>query len=363
MKTNRERKVYLAIDAHAGHCVLGVMREDGEWLGEERFATNAKELIDRVEKVNASEKELTFEEGPMAQWMAEALRGRVKRLVVCDPRENALIARSAKKRDGWDVRALCRLLRLGELKEVYHGEGMERATFKAAVQHYLGMRDEVVRLKNRIKSRCRRFGVMEVAGKRLYALRERSHQITRMPEGSPRNQVGGLLRMLDAGVEEQKRALQEVERLGSAYAEIKEFKKMTGIGPVGAHVFDAYIQTPDRFKSAARLWSYCRLGISERSSDGKPLGYQRLDRNGNAELKMMSYHAWKAAVATKRPNEVKAFYEASLKRTFDRRHARLNTQRKILAVLWTLWRKRASYEAEHFSGNQDRRENGVGSAA
>jgi len=106
---------------------MGVMREDGEWVGEERFVTSAKELIHRVEEVDASEKELTFEEGPMAQWMAEALRGRVKRLLVCDPRENALIARSAKKRDDWDVRALCRLLRLGELKEVYHPEEMERA--------------------------------------------------------------------------------------------------------------------------------------------------------------------------------------------------------------------------------------------
>ena len=83
MKTNHEKKVYLAVDAHAGHCVIwlaarrklpptgcglhrhflhgvayplwplesishpdcvmGVMRKDGEWLGEERFLTSAKE--------------------------------------------------------------------------------------------------------------------------------------------------------------------------------------------------------------------------------------------------------------------------------------------------------------------------------
>ena len=43
MKTSHEKKVYLAVDAHAGHCVMGVMRKDGEWLGEERFLTSAKE--------------------------------------------------------------------------------------------------------------------------------------------------------------------------------------------------------------------------------------------------------------------------------------------------------------------------------
>lgn len=67
-------------------------------------------------------------------------------------------------------------------------------------------------------------------------------------------------------------------------------------------------------------------------------------------------------MATRRPNEVKAFYEASLQRTFDRRHARLNTQRKILAVMWALWRKEARYQAEKFSGGQIRRGTEVGIA-
>lgn len=267
MKTTRAvkkaGKVYLAIDAHAGHCVLGVMQEDGEWLGEERFATSAQNLIERVEAAPGSEKELTFEEGPMAQWMAEALRGRVQRLVVSDPRENALIARSARKRDGWDVRALCRLLRLGELREVFHNADAPRAIFKSAVQHYLSVRETVVRMKNQIKSLCRRFGVLEVAGKKLYSLRERKAQLERLPCGSPRNQVSGWLRQLDVALEEQKRALQEVQELGAVYPEIAEFQKITGVGPVGAHVFDAFVQTPHRFGSVGQLWRYCRLGITQ----------------------------------------------------------------------------------------------------
>ena len=35
--------------------------------------------------------------------------------------------------------------------------------------------------------------------------------------------------------------------LGRRYPEIGEFMKMPGVGPVGAHVFAAFIQTPHRF--------------------------------------------------------------------------------------------------------------------
>ena len=40
-------------------------------------------------------------------------------------------------------------------------------------------------------------------------------------------------------------------------------------------------------------------------------------------------------------NEVSRFYEASLAHTgYNVTRARLNTQRKILAVLWSIWKRR-----------------------
>ena len=57
-------------------------------------------------------------------------------------------------------------------------------------------------------------------------------------------------------------------RLRNKYPEIKQFMKMPGIGPVGAHVFGAFIQTPHRFATKQKLWKCCRLGIVEHSSAG-----------------------------------------------------------------------------------------------
>jgi transposase len=42
---------------------------------------------------------------------------------------------------------------------------------------------------------------------------------------------------------------------------------------------------PERFKTKFKLFKYARLSITDRSSDGTPLGYQRLDRAGNRELR------------------------------------------------------------------------------
>ena len=82
------------------------------------------------------------------------------------------------------------------------------------------------------------------------------------------------------------------------------------MGPIGAHTFDAYIQTPHRFAKRNRLWRYCRLAVTDRSSDGKPLGYKRLDKSGVGELKALSHRAFMSAM--KSDNEVKRFYLQSL---------------------------------------------------
>ena len=89
--------------------------------------------------------------------------------------------------------------------------------------------------------------------------------------------------------------------------------------------------------------------MTERTSDGKPLGYKRLEKSGLGELKAVSHRAFMAAM--KGDNDVKRFYLASLKRTHDAVHARLNTQRKILGTMYSLWKKGASYQSRLFLGS------------
>jgi len=107
---------------------------------------------------------------------------------------------------------------------------------------------------------------------------------------------------------------------------------------IGAARFSASIQTPDRFSSKRKLWRYCRLGITERSSDGKRLGPKRLDHTGLGRLKDVSRKAFISALHTRSDNAFKRSYQRALARTHNATHARLTTQRKILAVLRAMWK-------------------------
>ena len=93
------------------------------------------------------------------------------------------------------------------------------------------------------------------------------------------------------------------------------------------------------------------LGVTNRSSDAKPIGRRRLDRSGNTALKNMSYRSWLGAMNCRQPNEVQHYFDSSLSRTHNRTHARLNTQRKILTCLWTIWKNNTPYSATGFLGS------------
>ncbi len=342
------RKItYLGMDLHAKTCTLGQMDDDGSFRGNMEFPTSENNITHALKSIKAKEKYLTIEAGPLTYWAAQVANPFVSQVIVCDPRENALIYKSPYKKDKVDTRKLCRLLRLGELNHVYLPENDDRALFKAAAQHYLDLRSQLIRLKQKIKAMYRYWGIINVFTDTVYSKTGRDKYIEQVKHLPVRNQLKRLYYLMDQTEAMRKSALKSMKQLGRKHVEIREFMKIPGIADIGAHVFDAFIQTPHRFAKKNRLWKYCRLSITDRSSDGKPLGFQRIDRAGVGELKALSYRAFMTAM--KSDNEVKRFYLSSLKRTHSRKHARLNTQRKILSVMYSIWKKGAAYRPEFFA--------------
>ena len=344
------RKIaYLAMDLHAKSCTLGHMDEDGSFRGSLEVPTSESNIIHMLKSVKAKQKYLTIEEGSLTYWAAQVANPYVSQVIACDPRENALIYKSPQKKDKVDTKRLCRLLRLGELKHVYHPENDDRAIFKAAAQHYLDLRNQLTRLKQKIKAMYRHWGVINVFTDAVYSSSGRDKYLEQVKHRPIRHQLKRLCYLMDQTEAMRKSAFKSMKQLGRNYAEIHEFVKIPGIADISAHIFDAFIQTPHRFARKSRLWKYCRLSITDRSSAGKPLGFQRIDQHGVGELKALSYRAFMAAM--KGDNEVKRFYLDSLKRTHSRKHARLNTQRKILSAMYSIWKKGVAYQPELFSGS------------
>jgi len=337
---------YLGMDVHQNHCVLGEMDSTGEFRGTSTFPTSETRIVNALESIKAKEKVLTLEEGNLARWVAQVASPYVTEVLVCDPKENALIYKGSHKEDKIDTRKLCRLLRIGELKRVYQAETDERAIFKAAARHYMDLRKQQITLKQKIKAMYTYWGVINVAGEAVYSMKKRHEYLKEVKHLGIRNQIDNLYALMDQTESMQAKALKAMKDMGRRYPEIKQFKKIPGVGEIVSHIFDAFIQTPERFADKRKVWGYCRLGVTDRSSDGKPLGYKRLDRSGIPELKGLFYQAWMSALNGE--NEVRQFYSNSLKRTYNRVHARLNTQRKIIAVMYGMWKRGEAYRPQLF---------------
>jgi len=343
--------LYAALDLHSATSVLGSMDHDGNALGRMRFPTEAETLKQTVAWLVKKHRRvhLTLEAGALSRWAAGIVRPLVERLIICDPRHNRLINTNPNKRDELDVEGMCLLLRVGKLKEVWMGADRTREIYRALVYELLNWRDAQRELKALIKARYRGWGVLRLNGLKVFSKTGRDEYLAQLPGEEERRMIQRLYRQHDHAIAQWKETLEEIERVGGEFWEVREFERIPGIGPIAAHVFSAIIERPERFATKFKLWKYSQLSITDRSSDGKPLGYQRLDRRGNRELKNLSYHAWRTACkSTTGPNAIKSFYQASRQRTHDVRHARLNTQRKILEAMWNVWRRRQPFDPNKF---------------
>jgi transposase len=341
---------WLGLDAHSKNCVLGHLDDQGTELNWWQFATQPQQLLKHVQAIPAPDKRLMLEESNLARWIGQLLKPLVKQLVVCDARRNRLISQDAHKHDRRDAFALARLLRLNEFKPVWQPTDDQRVLFKRTAKAYENAVLRQTRLKLQLKSLFQHWGLFP-AGVTVYSKPGRVAWLKQMPYDTLRSQALLLYELLDQALTGQSQVRRLMCQTGRTFPEIQRLRTVPGIGLVGSHLFVAYVQDPKRFATFSRLTRYCRLGIRDRTSDNKPLGFEQLDRQGLGSLKAVSYRAYLQA-AKRRSGPVWDFYQASLRHTGSTTHARLNTQRKILLTLWTLWLNGKEFDPDLFFRSQ-----------
>ena len=345
-----EPQAWVGLDAHAQFSMLAWIDSQGERRQHWRFATCESQLIRHLQLIPAASIHLAMEECGLGRWLAQVATPHVQEAIVCDPRENYQISRHHHKCDEQDAYGLAHLYRLGALKKVWQPTSDERAVFKCSVQAYLDAVSRQTSLKLQLKAHYRQWGVIPT-GSAVYSLRGRAKYLAQIKPEGIRQQLRLLYEALDSALQVEGKARRLMTQLGKGLPEIGRLGTVPGVGLIGSHIFVAYIQEPTRFETAQQLWRYCRLGIRDRSSDNKPLGYQQLDRCGHGVLKAIGYRAWLQAMK-RRKGAVYTFYQSSLERTHDELHARLNTQRKVLETLWVLWQKQQTFDPKTFLGTE-----------
>lgn len=342
------RKVYVGIDVGSKQCSAVAINSKGKMVDSETFKTSEHNLIAFAQR-QKGEVNVLIEEGEMAGWVRRTVKPHVSSIVVCDPKRNAWVAKAGNKNDRVDAAKLAELLRLDSFSAVWHSDDEEIAAFKVVVQHYGETSKRLARVKCQIKGLLRRQGVI-TRGMAVYGLEGRIKALGRVESVPVIRVIEADYLLLDYLAGAKQTARRNLIEASKSFPVIERLKRIPGVGPVLAARFVAYVGDPGRFNRST-LVSYSCLGVVKRSSDGSPISRECLSKAGNSVLKDVSRTAFERARAMREPNGIKDFYESSLARTGSEIKARLNTQRKILAIMRAVWRDGTGYSDELVEGS------------
>jgi len=330
-----QESLYVGLDLGSSFCYQSVVERDGSLRFSRVVRTNERELRDSFAGLEGDVR-VHMEAGELADWVGSVIAPVVSRVVVSHPRSLAWIGKDSTKDDRVDARKLAELLRLNSVHEVYRGQDAERRTFRHLVTHHEQTSREQARRKSKIKARLRCLGVIRKDA-RLFSADGQADLLDAIESVEIKAMIAQSFAVLDRMLEcegEAKRAMLEYSR---RFPEVRLLQTAPGVGAITACRFVGYLQTPLRFSNKRKLWRYCRLGITRRESNGKRLSHPRLDNAGVGSLKDVSRKVFEAARRCKGDNSFKRVYEQSLENTKNAVHARLATQRKILATMRAMW--------------------------
>src|SRR5260370_435304 len=117
---------YIGMDVHKETISIAVMNATGKLVIESIVETKAATIVQFIQGLRG-DLHVTLEEGTWAAWLYDVLKPRVTKVVVCNPRRNALL-KEGNKSDRTDARKLAELLRAGLLSPVYHGSVQKSGT-------------------------------------------------------------------------------------------------------------------------------------------------------------------------------------------------------------------------------------------
>jgi len=147
---------YIGLDVHQATISVAVMDSQGKLIMESILETKSSTILEFLAGLRGT-LSLTFEEGTWAAWLYDLLKPHVAKLVVCNPRKNALL-KQGNKSDKIDARQLADRLRLNDLKSVYHGETGVRMLRELA-RSYLTVVKDLSRVMNRLKALYRSWAI------------------------------------------------------------------------------------------------------------------------------------------------------------------------------------------------------------
>jgi transposase len=343
---------YIGLDVHQSTISVAVLNAEGKLVMQSVIATHAATILDFLQGLRGT-LHVTFEEGTHSAWLYDLLVRRVSKLVVCNPRKNALL-KAGNKSDTIDARKLAELLRAGLLSAVYHGQN-STAAVKHLGRSYAALTEDTTRVMGRLKALYRGQAIA-CAGQKPYG-RHREEWLAKLTESGLQCRARRLYQQLDLLQELRRDARHDLILQCRQHSETKLLRTVPWLGPIRVALLIGRVQTPHRFRTKRQFWAYCGLALETRSSAdygfvngqlerrNKPVFIRGLNRNHNHDLKNLFKSA--ATTASSSRGVFGQFYENLLGKGMKPELARLTLARKIAAITLHVWKKGEPFDAEY----------------
>ncbi len=347
-----DSKKYIGMDVHQATISVAVRDTTGKLVMESIIQTKASTVLEFIQGLRGN-LWVTFEEGTSAAWLYNLLQPHVAKVIVCNPRKNALL-KAGNKNDQVDARKLTELLRAGLLSPVYHEDCGVR-TLRELARSYLTLTNDLARVMNRIKGLYRSWAI-PCAGQKVYSPRYRTVWLEKLTQAGARRRAERLYQQLDALRPLRQEARQELLAESRKHAASSLLRQIPWLGPIRVALLIALLQTPHRFRTKRQLWAYSGLGLQTRISGeyrfagselqrSKKLPVLRgLNANHNHDLKNLFKST--ATVASASAGPFRDFYSALLAKGMKPALARLTLARKIAAIVLVVWKRGERFDAQ-----------------
>jgi len=343
---------YVGMDVHQSTISVAVLDAEGKLVMQSILATHGAAILDFINGLRGT-LHVTFEEGTQSAWLYDLLVRHVTKLVVCNPRKNALL-KAGNKSDQIDARKLAELLRAGLLSAVYHGENSTRI-LKELVRSYTTLTEDTTRVMGRLKALYRSHAI-SCPGKKPYGKRHRQQWLQQVQQPGLASRAQRLYDELDALQTLRRTAKREMLAESHKYSVNRLLCTIPYLGPVRTAILIARVQVPNRFRTKRQFWAYCGLALETRSSAeyrfvqgqlqrcNKPVFIRGLNRNHNHDLKNVFKGA--ATAASIHDGSLRQFYDRLLAKGMKPELARVTLARKIAAMALIMWKKGAAFDPQ-----------------
>src|SRR6202166_5120547 len=221
---------YIGMDVHKESISIAVRNGAGKIVMECVIETKASMILEFINGLRG-DLQVTFEEGTWAAWLYDLLKPHVTKLVVCDPRRNALL-KDGNKSDRIDARKLAELLYLNKLNPVYHGEHGMR-TLKELARSYITMTRDLTRVMSRLKAIYRGWGI-PCAGQQVYAPRHRAEWLVKISEAGVRRRAELYYQQFDVLAALRQGTRRELLAEARKHPAMRLLRQIPAIGPIRA---------------------------------------------------------------------------------------------------------------------------------